>query len=514
MTQPLNFPIYLPEDRDEIPGRSLLPLLFWSLLAVTTLFRFFYALKLPLTGDEAYFWEWARHPALGYYDHPPMAGWILWLTRSLLGDTVAAVRLPAVLAGTLVVIIVNRFTFHITGSFRAASLTGILTMGLPLIGVFGVLYSTDTPLLAAGTLGGYLFFRALESDSPVAWGVTGACFAVLLSSKFLGAPLIAACALYLAVFSEARKHLRTPGPYIAMVITLLGLIPVIVWNATHAWSTFAFNFASRHEPPAFGILHVADYAVGQALALSPVVLILGVPLLARFLLFSRGLNRSPWELPAFLAAIPLGGFFLLSFVTKIGLHWPGVGVPFLAVALGAHLWESGRGKGRYYLCIGTAWAVTALIFILPLIPALLPPHWQYPLRPDKINSAQVRKYTASTGQIGALVTTALETLPEGTKQFIFSRSYALSSLVAFYTPGNPEVTVLGGGSAHGRNHTYWFDPSLHIGHNAVFVTYNSAAGERAFLEARFHHWETLTDSADPDGTLVSVIMCYGYNGEK
>ena len=57
--------------------KSRLSVLFWSILGITTLIRLVYALKLPLTGDEAYFWEWERHPALGYYDHPPMAGWIL-----------------------------------------------------------------------------------------------------------------------------------------------------------------------------------------------------------------------------------------------------------------------------------------------------------------------------------------------------------------------------------------------------------------------------------------------------
>jgi hypothetical protein len=443
-----------------------------------------------------------------------MAGWILWLSRSILGNTVAAVRLPAVLAGTFVVLVVYRFTHHLTRSRRAASLTGIMTMGIPLIGVLGVLYSTDTPLLAAGTLGGYFFYRAVEKGNLGYWTASGLCFSILLASKFLGVPLIAACALYLVVFPETRKGLKTPGPYLALLLSLIGLVPVIIWNARHSWSTFAFNFASRHKPPDFGILHTADYIVGQALALSPLVLILGIPLLAGSLPFLRGRSRSVWELPAFLAAGPLAGFFLLSFVTKIGLHWPGVGVPFLAVALGARWWERDRRKGKFFACIGTAWAFTAIIFILPLVPSLLPPQWEYPLRPDKINSEQVRKYTSSTGQIGNLVNTALETLPEGTDRFLFTRSYALSSLVAFYTPGNPEVTVLGGGSAHGRNHAYWFDPGIHVGQNAVFVSYNPVSGERKFLESRFHGWEALTDSAEPGGTVVSVIRCYGYKGEE
>ena len=87
MTHPLDFPIPGQEDNGRAGGRFSLTLLFWFLLAVTTALRLVYALKFPLTGDEAYFWEWARHPAMGYYDHPPMAGWILWVSRHIFGDT-------------------------------------------------------------------------------------------------------------------------------------------------------------------------------------------------------------------------------------------------------------------------------------------------------------------------------------------------------------------------------------------------------------------------------------------
>jgi dolichol-phosphate mannosyltransferase len=514
MSQPLNFPIYLPEDEHRITENPRLVTLFWSLLALITVVRLLYAYNLPLTGDEAYFWEWARHPALGYYDHPPMAGWILWFMRFILGDTVLAIRIPAVLSGSLIVAIIYRFTLELSGSRSAASLTGILAMGLPILGVLGVLYSTDTSLLTAGTLAGYLFYRAVEKNDRPAWTGTGICFAIILASKFLGAPLIAACGLYLLIHPEARKHLRTPGPYIAFAVSLLGLVPVILWNAEHGWATFAFNFASRHTAPALGIRHLLDYLVGQTLALSPIVLIFAVPVLYQALVFRKHTPRISWKLPAFLSLVPLGGFLLLSTVTKIGLHWPGVGVPFLVVALGTSLWKTGKSTGRLFLCILSAWTITFLIFLLPLVPNILPANWQYPLRPDKINAAQLRKYTASTGEIGMIVRSALDSLPPGKDIFTFTRSYALSSLVAFYTPGHPEVTVLGEGSAHGRNHIFWFDPSLHVGNNAVFVTYKRVSREKKFLTERFHRWETLTDSEDPAGGLVSVIKCYEYNGKR
>jgi len=488
--------------------------LFWSLLAVTTAIRLLYALKLPLTGDEAYFWEWARHPAMGYYDHPPLAGWILWVSRLFLGDTVAAIRLPAVLGGTLVTVIVFRLAREITGSRRSASLTGILAMGMPVLAVLGVLYSTDAPLLAAGTLAGLFFYKALLTGRTGAWTATGLCLAGAVASKFLAAPLVGGLFLYLILFPPARKHLRTPGPYIAFSMSLAGMLPVLSWNASNSWATFAFNFSSRHAPPEPGIANTLEYIAGQAIGLSPLVLFFGIPLLLGSFLKYRGMKDNHSHLPAFLASIPFLGFFLLSFVTKIGLHWPAIGAPFLAAALGTDMGRRGDPGRRGLWCIGTAWTLSVLIFSLPLAVSFLPEDLDHPLRPGKISTSQLRKYTASPAKTGQAVLAAFEALPREERGFIFTRSYALSSLVAFYTPGHPEVTVLGAGSAHGRNHLLWFNPEDHIGQNAVFVTYRASSREKDFLRERFERWETVLESGGSGGSVVTIVRCYGFNGKR
>ena len=98
--------------------------------------------------------------------------------------------------------------------------------------------------------------------------------------------------------------------------------------------------------------------------------------------------------------------------------------------------------------------------------------------------------------------------------FVFSRSYALSSLAAFYIPSHPEVTVLGGGSVHGRNHLFWFDPAEHAGQNALYVSYRPAQREVSFVQGFFEKWEVVFDSAASEEASVTVIRCYGYNGTR
>ncbi|HEX6966986.1 MAG TPA: hypothetical protein VF166_14435, partial [Gemmatimonadaceae bacterium] len=36
-----------------------------------TAVRLVLAARIPLVPDETYYWEWSRHLAAGYFDHPP-----------------------------------------------------------------------------------------------------------------------------------------------------------------------------------------------------------------------------------------------------------------------------------------------------------------------------------------------------------------------------------------------------------------------------------------------------------
>ncbi|MFY7955320.1 MAG: hypothetical protein ACOVN8_04105, partial [Burkholderiaceae bacterium] len=70
---------------------------FILLLVTTTLIKLWLAAVFPFTGDEAYFYQWGTHPDWGgFYDHPPMVGWWLWVMQQISSHPVV-LRLPAVL---------------------------------------------------------------------------------------------------------------------------------------------------------------------------------------------------------------------------------------------------------------------------------------------------------------------------------------------------------------------------------------------------------------------------------
>ncbi|MCW8888063.1 MAG: hypothetical protein OQK25_03255, partial [Gammaproteobacteria bacterium] len=75
-----------------------------QLLVATMVIKLVLVMLIPVTGDEAYFYSWGLNPALTFYDHPPLTGWLLTLVDGLLGWTgspILVLRLPAVLITTL-----------------------------------------------------------------------------------------------------------------------------------------------------------------------------------------------------------------------------------------------------------------------------------------------------------------------------------------------------------------------------------------------------------------------------
>ena len=48
--------------------------------------------------DEAYCWLWGQHPALSYYDHPPLNAWLQGIAGALFGWNRFALRIMVALA--------------------------------------------------------------------------------------------------------------------------------------------------------------------------------------------------------------------------------------------------------------------------------------------------------------------------------------------------------------------------------------------------------------------------------
>lgn len=283
------------------------------LLGLLLIIKLAMATVVPLTGDEAYFVLWGRHLDYGYYDHPPMAGWMTALQLQI-SDHRTWLRLPGVLAEFIVAgALYWLLRPHDPARARTLALICLITP-LSLLFVFTL---TDTGCLIFVTLAFVAAARGLHDDR-LRWP--------LLAGSLLG---LAFLSKYFAVLFGIglliHQVLVRPRRWRQGLIMLLAAIPFglvnLHWNFTHCWTNLLFNLANRNV---------------QAAALDPIQLFAYVGLLAYLLLppVLLGLRDLPRQaepvsrpvqdilrLARVIGLTGLFGFLLISLNKAIGLHW-------------------------------------------------------------------------------------------------------------------------------------------------------------------------------------------------
>jgi dolichol-phosphate mannosyltransferase len=102
------------------------------LLAVTAIFRLFYIQAVELAPDEAYYWTWSRNLQWGYYDHPPLVGFLIWIGTAIAGSGEFGVRFMWVGIGFLLTVVLyatGKRMFGARAGFYAALLMNISLLG-------------------------------------------------------------------------------------------------------------------------------------------------------------------------------------------------------------------------------------------------------------------------------------------------------------------------------------------------------------------------------------------------
>ena len=188
-----------------------------------------------LGNDEVYYWTYAAYPALSYFDHPPMVGWLIRLfTLNLHFQQEFFVRLASVLFGTfniwLMFRIGKRLKDELTGWYAAllfsASLYGFV--------ITGIFILPDTPQMCCWLLALLLMLDNLPREEIGSRGnrmmiLTGILLGLGLLSKYTTIFLWAGMAGYILLFN--RRWLRSWSFYLASFIMIAFFSIVLIWNA-------------------------------------------------------------------------------------------------------------------------------------------------------------------------------------------------------------------------------------------------------------------------------------------
>lgn len=302
----------------------------WLAAVLSLGMRLWIAHALPITGDEAFFYWWGVYLDWGYYDHPPMVGWLIATMRALFGDATWAIRLPVAL---LPLIVGGMLWWALKPWHPEHAAWGLLLFWLAPINWFNVLITTDTPLIFWSAASVALLLRAelrerwdaLTAGLYVLSGLTLAC---ALLSKYFAVVLGLAYAVYFVLY----RRERWPGFLLLMLSALPGPLINAAWNMSHGWPNIMFNAINRNQDAAFEWYKPLTYLGLLAYLLTPAVLWL-------VLKHRQGLNviGRQWRLLVVLLMVPLLFFALLSFKKVIGLHWVLAFYPLVFFALALSL---------------------------------------------------------------------------------------------------------------------------------------------------------------------------------
>jgi len=350
-----------------------------GLVALTGI-RLLIAANLPLGDDEAYYWEWSRHLAAGYVDHPPAIAYLVWAAVRIFGRTPLAIHAVAVLLSFATSLVLWVLAQEILGRDLGATWSVILMNIIPVFAAGSVLVAPDGPLGLCWLLTLLWAWRAARGAGGRAWLAAGVWLGLALDSKYVAAILPLSIALFLALSPAQRRWLRRPEPYLGLAVALALFAPVVWWNATHRWISFAYTVqrAPNWGPGGNFPLFIAFQFVYLAPMMFP-ALVWALAVATR-----RGLaTKEPGAL--FLAATGwpvIVGMSALSLTAQVKGHWTAPGFVSAIIAL------AGIATERPWTARSRAWRLTAagvlsttalfavFVHILPFIATyLLPPRF-------------------------------------------------------------------------------------------------------------------------------------------
>ena len=467
-----------------------------GLVVCLALLRLIYSSQVELLPEETYYWNYSRHLDLGYLDHPPMVAWLIHAGTTLFGETEFGIRSGAILCGAIASVYVYRLTRDLFDD-DSALVALVLMQALPFFFFSGFMMTPDVPLTAAWAALLYYLEQALIRGRASAWWRAGLCLGLGLLSKYTILMLAPVAFIFMVWDAQSRRWLRNGLPYAALVLALAIFSPVIYWNATHEWASFAFQTSRRlAEAPRFS-LH--KLILSALVLLTPVgALSLGVSLWGKPVAADRDELAEALRRRRFMqlsVLVPLTVFFVFSLRHEVKLDWTGTlwiaAVPALASAARDSNATGLRGWTR------TAWPSTLVILVLLYGAAL-----QYLVLgfPGAGYGSHMELVPVGWRDLGKQVTAIRNEVraATGTEPLVVGMDrYAVASELAFYSPDRVR-SVAQTASDHlfggvGLMYERWFPSKAQQGRTLVLVGFKPEDLVGPDIESRAQRLEPLAD---------------------
>lgn len=318
------------------------------IITVATFVRCIIALSIDLGNDEVYYLTYAQHLQWNYFDHPPMVALLIRLTTFYLHFTNELfVRLGAIILGAI-----NTYLIYDIGkgikNKKAGIITSLLYTGSLYSSIIaGVFILPDSPQLFFWLISVYFLIQIVSEHtnqkktnySLILFGLfSGLC----IMSKIHGVFLWGGFGLYILCYK--RDLLKNGNLYLALLITLLLISPILIWNVENHFITYTYHsqrvtISRGMNPSSFfreflggifynnpinyfliliSLIAVWKNKIDIERSVKRLLLFLSLPLITLLLILSFIRDTLPhWSGPAFVTLLILASCYISDEIEKV-----------------------------------------------------------------------------------------------------------------------------------------------------------------------------------------------------
>jgi 4-amino-4-deoxy-L-arabinose transferase-like glycosyltransferase len=322
---------------------------------------------IHLGPDEAQYWTWSRYLDWGYYSKPPGIAWEISFGTLFFGNTELGVRFGPLIVSSALSLAVYALSLVCRISYWS-SFSAALIMTFTPIGILSSLFATtDAGFVLFWVLALIPLVYAIENHKTPNYYLIGFC--ILLGALFKW-PIYYIWFFILALM-WVYPFIRTFHFVGGFLVSLLGLMPSFIWNATRGWPTFKHVWFTNisgglHQTPKHqGLFHgnPLEFIGAQAALVSPLIFIL---LMISFYYLYRNFKNVPQgvRLCAIVCVTVLLGNLMMSLFQHMQGNWAVYAYPtgfvYLAWFLSRFTW------GRFWLTLALMISIIMSGFVMTL----------------------------------------------------------------------------------------------------------------------------------------------------
>ncbi|MEI7588842.1 MAG: glycosyltransferase family 39 protein [Chitinophagia bacterium] len=334
----------------------------WWLIGISMVVKIILSFFLELGNDEVYYYTYAMQPDWNHFDHPPMVGWMIRIfTFNLHWLSAFSMRLGSLFCAAIATLVIFE-SGTLLKNEKAGWIAALLyNLSIYTCIIAGLFVMPDSPQLLFFTLSIYMMLSWVMKPhifSLFDWVLLGLFVGIATMSKVHGLYLWVGFGLFI-LFNQI-KTLKEKGFYLAILITLICIVPIVYWNFKNNFITYTYH-SKRVMHTGISLSSFVQQIGGEFFYQNPLVYIaivialwrikkvrfqaknahainlllwLSIPLILTFWVLSLFNSTLPhWTGPAFISLFLIAGVYWSSYSRKsipVLLKWA---IGFMGIAM-------------------------------------------------------------------------------------------------------------------------------------------------------------------------------------